>query len=245
MLLKTFGFWLMLTGSWIFAEDPSDSCVRKVASLPQSKLQVVGPQKQLFKVRFRHLTQQEFETLLRRDESGEPVDNIGRYWAEDPASRYFRWDLESEVEVGLINDLVSGAQQFVFSGESYTDEIFPRAAVIVIKGKEVVAGVSKHRGNPIFIVDHSLRKGGFREIGSALLADYLFQSYEAGVEPSLEAIGGSHGFYHHHGFRYSDPDIDPSLIKTTDRLNMWMPLGEVPAALEALIAKNQSAVARA
>lgn len=201
-------------------------------SIP-SQLHIFSPLGEPISISTRTATVEEIEFLLRSNESGEP-ERIENYWAENPTA-YYRWDLNSGGDSGIISDIFKEVGILVASGEKFSEDILPRVVTARINNEERIIAFGTYLGEVKFHSDSQLRKQGYKGMGTAIVADYLSWCLKNEINGSFTSVNNSYGFYEKLGFKYKTPDRTPGIENPSiESFDMELPLEEIPKALRDL-----------
>lgn len=228
LVLITAWSWLTILHGIALAAEPSE----EILTIPSS-LHIYSPAGEPIGVSFRSLSLDEVAILLKSDESDEGEEKTLKFW-EQNSNAYYRWDLSSAAEIGLINDLAKNYGMLRVSNRTIDPSLLPRAVVAKIGEQErIVAIGGAYQGDVIFHSDAELRKAGYKGIGTALVADYLVWCFQQNVHPSFDAVNNSYQFYQKLGFIYSDPQHTPESVfnPANDRFAMHLPFEEISKIL--------------
>ncbi|MNK90930.1 hypothetical protein D3C87_1110010 [compost metagenome] len=192
-------------------------------------------------VKVRKASVDEIKSLLKSDESDDPVGNTTRFWANNKAA-YYRWDLESSGEIGLISDITKEILQLVAEGVEIDPTTLPTVVVIENKGQQRIVGFGATYGGEVkFHSDSMLRKSGYKGIGTVLIADYLRWCLQNSSDATFEAVNNSYKFYERFGFEYENPEMAPANVSNPEsaRYAMRLKMERIPEALRLIKANDQ------
>ena len=209
-----------------------------------AQFHVFAPDGRPLPVSFRPMTLAEGKLLLVSDESDEVEANTNAYWA-DHTGAYFRWDLQSGAEVGLVTDMARNVftLEYMGLGDDSPDAL-PQVVTAEIDGQERIVAIGTFGGEVHFISDSELWRKGYRGMGTALVVFFLQSSQRKGQEPFLTSVNGSYGFYEKVGFRYCSDEHTPATVAdpSLERFDMFIPQEEVEGVLQRLAERDSKKV---
>lgn len=243
LLSCSFGLYFLLSlcmDSVSMAEEINHSFTTEVA-IP-SKLHIYSPSEESIPVKIRTASIEEVQFLLRSNESDEP-ERVENYWAKNPTA-YYRWDLYSGGDSGIISDIFKEVFMLAASGLKVTDDVLPRVVVASIDNEQRIVAFGTSYGTEVkFHSDFQLRKQGYKGIGTVIVADYLSWCLKNETYGHFTSVNNSYGFYEKIGFKYNT-DMTPDKFEnpSIETFGMELPLKDIPKVLSNLYTEDSKKI---